>query len=42
MKRQFELKNIQELLKDDRTITVERNALIEKMRALKVMEYLST
>lgn len=41
MKRKFEERQILDLLKDDRTIKRERNSLIEKLRAIKTIEYLS-
>ena len=41
MKRQFEEKQIREMIQDNRTITRERDQLVEKLKSLRITDYLS-
>ena len=41
MKRIWEVSQIQQIIKDERTVKRERTELVEKLKSLKIMEYLS-
>ena len=41
MKRRFEEQQIQEIIKDERTIQREREELVEKLKSIKIIQYLS-